>query len=112
MKKIFLVILLAFLAILPASAAVQTIQVTIGAGATQVSTVTLNCRWVVFQNNTTANSMHIGDSTVTSTKGINLPAGSSFFVPPMPGSTAVNLTSWYVQGTAADVIDISCDVIN
>src|SRR5882672_6234756 len=109
MKKLFWLILLAAL---PASAAVQTIQVTIGAGATHVSAVTLNCRWVVFQNNSTANAMHIGDSTVSSTKGINLPAGASFFVPPMPGSTAVNLASWCVQGTAADVIDISCDVIN
>jgi hypothetical protein len=43
-----------------ANAAVTTIQVTIGAGTTRLSTSTIACTWVAFQDNAT-HTMRIGD---------------------------------------------------
>lgn len=96
-----------------ADAKVQTIQVTIGASATQVSTVNLYCRWVVFQNNAAA-SMRLGDSTVSSTKGILLAGGSpggSFTTPKKNDPEAVNLANWWVAGTQNQVLDVTCEQV-
>ena len=108
--KQLLGLLMILACVIPADAVVRTFQVTIGAAATQVSTVNIYCNWVAFQNNTTADAMRIGDSTVTASRGIKLLAGGSFFTPPLaqPAATT-NLATWYVQGTPSDVIDIACD---
>jgi hypothetical protein len=84
------------------------IQLTLGSGTnTQVTTQNIYASIVVFQNNA-ANNMRIGDNTTTSSKGITLASGS-------PGGSATLqifpprgtlLSSYYVAGTAGQVIDI------
>jgi hypothetical protein len=95
-----------------AHAAVTTLQVTVGAGVTQVSTTSLQCTWVVFQNNAT-HVMRIGDANTTSSKGIVLQAGGgSFYQGPKPTGGATQVSNWYVAGTNTDVLDYTCDVVN
>lgn len=104
------VLLLCLLA-LPIHAAVQTIQVTVGASTTQLSPTTLYCNWVVFQNNAT-HAMRIGDPNTTSARGISIsPGGGSFYQGVQPYGNATNLFNWWVNGTAGDVIDVVCDVV-
>ena len=103
-------------ALTSANAAPKTIQVTIGASATQVSSTPLFCRFVVFQNNA-AHVIHIGDVNVSSTRGIQLASGSpggSFTIPPtdQPSVGYNNLALYYIAGTQSDVIDVVCDTIN
>jgi len=82
------------------------LQVTLGAGATQISATSILCREIVFQNNGATNDMRVGDSTVSSTKGIKLlKASGSLTVGPLTENSE-DLRDWYVFGTAADVIDI------
>lgn len=113
MRKALYGSLLFLLALVPSQAAVQTVQVTIGASATQVSTTKLYCRWVAFQNNTAADSMRLGDSAVTTSRGVKLLPSGSFFIPPKdtPGEIT-NLNNWYVAGVQNDVLDVLCDVVN
>ena len=85
------------------------LQKALGAGATQLAppaspTAQIMCRQIIIQNNA-AHSMRLGDSTVSSTKGIYLAAG--------PGGGTVNsgpvvvynsyLSDWWAFGTAADL---------
>jgi hypothetical protein len=94
-----------------ADAAVKTIQVTLGASATQISTVTQNCRWVLFQDNATHN-IRVGDINTTSSRGIAIAAnGGAFFIPPAPTPPSTNLYNWYIVGTTSDVIDVVCDTV-
>lgn len=83
------------------------IQVTLLATATQVSPISLVVNQVMFQNNA-GHACRIGDSTVTSTKGIALasgsPGGSATFGPFAVNNT--DLTEWYIFGTPGDVIDV------
>ena len=59
---------------------------------------------VTFQNNG-SNVMRLGDSSVTSTKGIKLsPAGS--FTNALSLEYSGTLNDWYVNGTANDILDI------
>ncbi len=107
MKKLLLVALLAVCA--QAQAKVHTLQVTLGASATAViSQGDINYKWVVFQNNST-HTIHIGDSLVSATRGIQLLAAGSYtqqpFSPPLTGT----LAGWYIFGTSGDVIDIVYD---
>ena len=89
--------------------AVLTLQVTIGAGVTRVSSVPIYCKWVSFQNNA-AHAMHIGDGSISSSRGNQLLAGGGFFTPPLSiAGSATNLADWFVQGTQNDVLDINCD---
>jgi len=104
-------LLLAFL--VPAAyAAPLTIQVTIGATATQLSTVsTIQCRSVEIQNNA-AHDIRVGDSTVTSSRGILVTAtGGSYYVPIVTPSVNINMTQWYISGTQNDVIEVLCDTV-
>lgn len=98
------------LALLPftAQAKVHTLQVTIGASATQIVSGDVYFKWVVFQNNS-ADNQRIGDANVSSTQGTLLVPGSSFYTaaPSSPGSG--NLNGWYVSGTQNDKIDITYD---
>lgn len=84
-----------------------TLQVTIGAGATQIGGANVFVRQVIFQNNA-AHSMRIGDANVSSTRGALLSVGSPggslnlgpFFAP------SIDLSTFYVAGTQNDVLDI------
>ncbi len=101
-------------ALTSANAAVMTIQVTIGASATQVSAAQVECRWVVFQDNA-SHAIHIGDAAVSSTRGIQLASGSpggSFTInPTSQTNAAIDLRTWYIAGTQNDVIDVVCDTV-
>ena len=89
--------------------AVHLLQVTLGAGKTQISTSALPCRAVTFQNNAAA-VMRIGDTNVTTTKGIQLAANgaanSSYSLPPIDVQDYIDLSQWYVIGTAAQLLDV------
>lgn len=113
MRKWIVVSLLLVLGISPALGAVKTLQVTLGSGNTAVLSAGahLNCRWIVFQDNAT-HVMRIGDTNISSTRGLLLASGSpggSFFVGPDTSGTGKDLGSWYVNGTNGDVIDIIYD---
>lgn len=111
MKKLFLA--LALIACLPGHAAVVTLQVTIGAANTKVIAVGAhqNCRWIVIQNNA-AHTIRIGDTNITSSRGILLASGSpggSFYIGPDESGSSRDLGGWYINGTQNDVVDIIYD---
>jgi len=92
---------------LQAHAAVKTMQVTIGAGNTAVLSpgAHLNAIWMLFQNNA-AHVMRIGDANISTTRGLSVATpGGAFYVGPATG-VGRDLGSWYVNGTAGDVLDI------
>lgn len=91
--------------------AVRTLQVTLGAAATPLLSAGAHQQvlWFTIQNNSAA-AARIGDANVTATRGIALtPAGASYTVGPGPSNTGRDLGSWYVFGTATDVIDVVYD---
>lgn len=86
---------------------VHTLQVTIGATTTQVTAVDTPVKQVIFQDNA-AGSMRVGDSATTSSRGALLAGGSpggSMNFGPIP-NTALNLSSFYVNGTNGQVLDV------
>lgn len=88
--------------------AVVSIQVTLGAAATQISTQPISCKQIIFQNNAAA-VMRLGDSSVSATKGNQLASGSpggSLVIGPMPPQLS-NLNEWYAFGTATQVLDVT-----
>jgi hypothetical protein len=98
----------------PLFAAPLTIQVTIGASATQLSSTVQKCSWFAVQNNA-AHTIRIGDSTVTSSRGTVLlagPGGGSWQPPLTQPATAFDLSQWYVAGTQNDVVDVMCYTVN
>lgn len=106
MKKLLLILAICTLS---AQAKVRTLQVTLTASATPViASGDVYFKWVVFQNNAT-HTIHIGDSLVSATRGIQLLAAGSYtqqpFSPPITG----NLNGWFIFGTSGDVIDIVYD---
>jgi hypothetical protein len=107
MKKLALLLLLFAT---PAFGAVHSIQVTIGASATPIiSSGSIPVNWVIFQDNAT-HARSIGDSTVTSTKGVAMSANGLFFTPRAPpNGFTTNLSGWYVSGTTRDVLDVTYD---
>lgn len=113
MKKLFALLLLS----LPALAGPVTFQVTLGSGATQLSAAHLYCSAWIIQNNATHN-MRFGDSTVTTSKGTVLASGSpggSYTTTASANGSQPNpddLSQWYVAGTAADVVDVTCKAVN
>ncbi len=103
---------------LPCWAAPKTIQVTIGASATQISTTKILCSSWMIQNNA-AHNIRFGDSTVTSSIGTLLaggtaPGGSYTSTGSTNGTQPVpdDLSQWYIAGTQNDVIDVTCKVVN
>jgi hypothetical protein len=85
------------------------VQVTLGAGATQISPLNINIQSLVVQDNAVHN-IRVGDSTVTTSKGLLLAAAS-----PAPGGSlnvtlnfprGTILSQWYVAGTQGDVVDV------
>ena len=61
-------------------------------------------QYVVFQNNS-GHNIRLGDSTVSSTKGILLNSGGSETIP-LAMTYSGTLNEWWVNGTAADLLDI------
>jgi len=108
MRKLLAVFILFCAAIGDASSA-HTLQVTIGAATTRVTTTDTYARQIIFQNNA-ANSMRIGDSTTSSTKGALLSSGSPgglMNIGPTPTIQSLNLAEWFVNGTNTQVLDIT-----
>ena len=90
------------------------IQVTLLSGATPIAPSdlvvarNLNFNAIVIQNNA-AHVVRVGDSTVSSTVGIALAAGSSTTQPPFvvaPLAQAETLSDWFLYGTVGDKIDV------
>lgn len=112
-KLFTLVFLLIASAILLASnpPSVKSLQVTIGASTTQVTTTNTFCKQIFLQNNAT-HTMRVGDSTTSSTKGVLLasgsPGGSITVTSSAAQSTGIDLSDWWVNGTNGDVLDASC----
>lgn len=83
-------------------------QVTIGASATQVTTLDLKARQIIFQK-TSANACRVGDKLVSSTRGLSLvasgAAGSMVSFGPFPDA-CLNLRDYWVQGTQNDIVDV------
>ncbi|SRR6266481_7736145 len=86
---------------------IHTLQVTIGASATKVSTAQLLVYQVTVQNNA-SHAVRVGDSTASSSVGALLASGSpggSVNFGPLPFK-AIDLSKLYVAGTQNDVIDV------
>lgn len=84
------------------------IQLTLGAGATQLTTnANLYASLLIVQDNAAAN-VRVGDNTVSATKGILLalgaPGGSATLQIMAPHGT--HLIDYFLFGTAGNVIDI------
>lgn len=84
------------------------IQVTLGSGATPITTNTnIYCSLLICQDNAAAN-VRIGDNTVSATKGILLalgtPGGSATLQINTPRGT--HLADYFLFGTAGNLIDI------
>ena len=82
-------------------------QVTLGAGATQVSTTPIPFRQAMIQNNAT-HAVRVGDSAVSATRGANLLPNSvgSVNLGTFTAAVADDLSQYWLFGTATDVIDI------
>ena len=91
---------------------VRLIQVTLGSGATQITTLQINASVLAIQNNA-AHVCRAGDNTVSATKGIALAAGSTTTQPPFIIARSDNrilLKEYYLFGTQNDVIDVLYEV--
>lgn len=109
MKRIW--VLLLALCTLQATAAVRTLQVTLGSGVTPILSVGAHqqVRWFVVQDNA-AHAVRYGDVNITATRGLALsPSGTSFYVGPDSSASARDLGSAYLYGTSGDVIDVIYD---
>lgn len=82
----------------------KTLQVTLGASATQITASSTTCVVVVVQNNATHN-VTFGDNTITASKGVLLTPGASLTLYSTKG---VALSQYYLFGTQNDVIDVGC----
>lgn len=82
---------------------VKLVQTTLGAGATPLSSTTLNCRQLYIQGG--SDDSYIGDSTVTTGTGIKLPHGSVSGVLGGMSATVLDLKQIYVVGTAGDTVN-------
>lgn len=71
----------------------------------QLTTTNTKAYQIVFQNND-AHDMRIGDSTVTSTKGIVLVAGGGAGNSETRVLQDTDLSDWWVNGTADEKLDI------
>jgi hypothetical protein len=85
-----------------------TLQVALGAAATQVSTATTQCRHVMIQNNAAA-VCRVGDANVSATRGISLAAagaaGSIFNTGPSVAYES-QLSEFFLFGTSGQIIDV------
>jgi hypothetical protein len=88
-------------------ATMKTLQVTLGAAATQVTTVQTFARQALVQNNA-AHDIRVRDSNVSATRGAKLlaSANGSMNLGQSDINTEIDLSTVYIFGTAADVIDV------
>ena len=92
--------------------AVKTLQITQTGSAVQLSTTFIFARWVIFQN-TAAAAMRLGDSAVTTSKGMSLAAtGAPYILQPMPDGSHYDLSQWYTIGTNTQLLDVVYDSMN
>jgi hypothetical protein len=86
------------------------IQVTLGSAATPIVAKgvqpanSLPFQTLIIQNNA-AHAIHVGDSTVSSGKGIQLTTGGSLTIQ-LGLEYSSDLYEFFLFGTAADVIDV------
>lgn len=82
------------------------LQVTLGSSATQVSPqgTGVNCTIIDFQNNA-AHNVRLGDSTVTTSRGLLITSGSEYH---LQDGRVHALSQYYLAGTQGDVIDVGC----
>lgn len=84
------------------------IQITLGAGATRVTTAQIYTPALFIQNNGTG-VMRVGDNTVSATKGIALlsntgPGGGTYTC--YRPDNRIHLADYYVFGTAGQLVDV------
>ena len=91
--------------------AVTSMQLVLGAGATQLATTRVNANWVMFQNNAAA-VMRLSDVSVSATRGIALTTGALPVIlwPFAPGET-ISLGDFWVFGTVTQVLDVVYDSV-
>ena len=81
-------------------------QVTIGSSATQISALPQFFKFAILQNNGATNAMRIGDSSVTTSRGLQLvKGGGSVVIGPLP-DTLEDASKYFVAGTQNDVVDV------
>jgi hypothetical protein len=89
-------------------ATARLIQVTLGAGATQIATAVTPFNQMTIQDNALA-VCRAGDSTVSATKGIQLAAagatGSTLTIGPFSGMQG-DASQYFLFGTATQLIDV------
>jgi hypothetical protein len=85
----------------------QLIQVTQTGAAVQLSTTPIMCRILVVQNNAAAVA-HVGDSTVSTTKGIQLAAsGAANSILKIESPVeSINIAQYYTIGTSTQLLDV------
>jgi len=81
------------------------LQVTIGATATQFTSTATPCRQILIQNNASHN-FRVGDSTVSSTKGILITTGGGSINSGRSADYGTDVSGWWVFGTQNDVVDV------
>jgi hypothetical protein len=90
--------------------ALVTLQVTIGAAATQITTTRKSVRQLIFSP--TAHDYYVGKSNVDSTHGVKVPVPAAnvpyqfLHIGPFSGDGPSQSTEFYVSGTQNDVVQI------
>lgn len=109
MKRLFQSLaVVCLLTAIASTSAINTLQVTIGAGGnTQISTLDLFAKEVFIQNNA-AHDVRVGDSNTSTTKGALLltTTHGSLTAGPFLDPRLINLKEWFVAGTQNDVVDV------
>jgi len=85
----------------------QLIQVTQTGSAIQISATPIMCRVLIIQNNAAA-ACHVGDSTVSTTKGIQLaPSGAANSILYVESPVdSINIAQYYTVGTSTQLLDV------
>lgn len=83
----------------------KTLQVTLTAGATQISPDATRFQVLTFQNNAAA-VCRVGDGLVSASRGVALAASGGTYTLTAPLEYAPFLSEFFLFGTAGQVIDI------
>lgn len=86
--------------------AFRTLEVTIGAAATQLTSTRYGIRHLIIQNPAANDTVYIGDSTVAFMVHYSyaVAAGETVSIGPFSGSAPTNTDEYYVVGTENDVV--------
>jgi hypothetical protein len=82
----------------------RVLEITLSGSAQQVTTAQIYTPFVTFANNDATNSFTVGDNTVTATKGVVVPKGTTYTV--TRNDNRILLKNYYVIGTAASKAEI------